>query len=1351
MSKSRRPSAVDPSAASSSGSASGKKSKSSSSSAAASTADFLKQDDTLQAVLLADSFTQTLRPITLQQPKVLLPLLNTTLLDYALEFLVGGGVQELFVFCSAHADKVREHVGRSRLLKRSACAWRVVVGKGVHSEGDALRHLDQLDLIKGDFVLMSGDIVTNLSLPAVLQQHRARAQRDKSLLMSVVMKQVQRSASAAAGGVRSLDDDSVIGLVPSTGQLLLYHNKWSESSVELHSELFTRHPCVQYRYDLYDTHILICTPAVLMLCLTGDHQVLTRSGWQSIKHTTVGTEVASFNVGNSSMEWKKVRATQRFPSNKETRLYRMTGSSMDIVATGDHRMLVYRMSGHRLSTVQPIAYQTVDQLRELTYSVGRASTITKFAHTAVRAIPRAGHNLQPAVKLLIPGLEAVCGWWWANDKQHAFLRFIGFWLGDGHLQVQETSHAVVVGQRKEVSTTWLIDLLNEVFPRWWYRNATTTDDKGTSYNYFIRCPPLYDWLREMAAGPLGYNPRDSLSLASYPHFAFDQLLADAEKRTRYRRRGATPYRTWTEAAMLETLMAGDDNEEDDEEKADEEEKTMDDDNGGDDEDDEKAHDVTQGPGLKPAKVEVLAAGGVRVVWNDGEWEIIDGHWYYIKRWIGPDVADTFSRLSQLQAAALLEGFCRADGKWALITLDANKAPIGHWQCKNSSFPLIHHLQLIGQLAGALVDLCICNEAGTSNFIDGREVKFSVHCWQLDFNWKTIHDLPVPACAVGKPVDVSRGAAGRGHMPEYKDDGYVYDITVEDNGNFLTQRLSMKPTEGGRDGVKAHAVFVGNCQDNFDYQSIRRDFIPGILGQEDILDKTIYAAVLSDDAYAVHVGDLHTYAAVSREIVHRWSYPHVPDLNIVGDSTYRYERGNRYREEGVTVARDATVGEDTVLGRGTTLAEGSSVRRTVVGRDCSIGARSRVSGSFVWSGVSIGAGCVVDRAILCDGVTLGANVRVERGAILSYGVEVADGQVVRAGCKVTRVDREDSDVFEGDSPRSEDGEATKREVSDEAAVGKGGKGRLYVEEEVEEEDEEEDERYRGVGAVINSIAVDMKRFAELYRRKRAAEVDDESDDEWDIDERDMQNGLAEDDEEKSAVDSDSKEQSAASDAAASHLSTNGTTGAAVHATGADEQLPRFYGEAIATLQRGHTEQLPVDAIVLEMASLKLSHDASMAEYVEACLLAMVSFVPLVADASGQPLAEQRRLTFSSPHPSTATLKALLGILRQWSAVLAKFGKHRAEQVTFLDALARLCKRWQGALLGLTGKLMLLMVEQVPLVDEEAVWEWETHYRAEHGEKDPVLLQASEFLTWLKEAEEDEESGEEEGDEADEEDD
>ena len=55
----------------------------------------IKRTDVLQAVLLADSFTVRLRPLTYEKPKVLLPLVNVPMLNYTLEFLARGGVGEV--------------------------------------------------------------------------------------------------------------------------------------------------------------------------------------------------------------------------------------------------------------------------------------------------------------------------------------------------------------------------------------------------------------------------------------------------------------------------------------------------------------------------------------------------------------------------------------------------------------------------------------------------------------------------------------------------------------------------------------------------------------------------------------------------------------------------------------------------------------------------------------------------------------------------------------------------------------------------------------------------------------------------------------------------------------------------------------------------------------------------------------------------------------------------------------------------------------------------------------------------------------------------------------------------------
>ena len=598
---------------------------------------------------------------------------------------------------------------------------------------------------------------------------------------------------------------------------------------------------------------------VVVKCLTGDHQVLTRSGWRSIQHIAVNEEVASYNTATCAMEWKKVLATQSFLANTEAKLFRMEGRGMDIIATKDHRMLLARISADGLSQRKPFAYETVDELLQLTYR-----GVPHLESSPARAVLRSGINRQPAYQLAIPGMEAVCNWWWQKDQQMAFLRFLGFWLRDGHLQ--DTHRTVGVSQRKGESTAWLVDLLNEVFPRCWCRIADKADASVPTSIYHIRCPPLYDWLRVMAAGPEGYNPRDPSALRSYPHFTFDQQLKVAEAQSRYRRPGASPHNTWTEAEMLEAMQS--------------EERCCWCKSTGGVEGDETfccagvradglpcrsgGHlscsgltGVPEGDWLCPycddvseevverevavTAVEVPKVVGIEVAvetavdddaedddvaaleddaaaqaagkicfWNEGKCVIINDHWFHLKRWLGPNVAGTFSHLSKQQAGALLEGFHRTDSQLGTFQVDETTgAPIGRWRCSHSSFPLIQHLQLIGQLAGAKVSLELANEAGSIRVTEGRKALCAVHHWQLTCDFSTMAHVPVPACMLAKPVDVSTNIDARGYY-EYKDDGRVYDITVEDNGNFLTQRLSRKRLRDGRLGVKALSAFVGNC-------------------------------------------------------------------------------------------------------------------------------------------------------------------------------------------------------------------------------------------------------------------------------------------------------------------------------------------------------------------------------------------------------------------------------------------------------------------------------------------------------------------------------------------------------------
>ena len=589
-------------------------------------------------------------------------------------------------------------------------------------------------------------------------------------------------------------------------------------------------------------------------CLTGDHAVLTRSGWRSIMDIHCNELVASINVTTWAMEWKKVRAKQRFAVKADAKhhhLFRMQDEGMDLIATRDHRMLTARTANSRLQKHNPLDYETVGELLGLT-------------DCSSRRVLRSAINRQPAWKLLIPGLESVCDWWWQKDQQLGFLRFLGFWLSDGLL---DAAHGLVcVAPRKLEPTAWLLGLLDEVFPRWW-RQTTAADDDVSTFRYVIRCTPLYDWLSPMAAGPVGYNPHDRRALRSYPHFIHDADLEPHESQIHYGAAGATRHSTWTEAAMLMAFTAAPVRRQciDEEgrcvlfcggeaccpvercwlcKKADREEgnemlqsdvvscqtggyvecvgltappegerrcpkcgcaeEAM--------EDEETESDVDSEAMSVKVGVNVGVEGRVMVhvapVEMARNTRSFNGQCFYLGRWMGADVASTFANLSQPQATALLEGFCRADGCSADVQLEKKTGPSARrWQCSSSSFPLIDHLQLLGQLAGARVDL--------ARIAEGSEGSSSVDRWQLTFDFSPSCCAPVPVCGLARPVDVSSDVDARGYY-EYEDDGHVYDLTVEDNSNFLTQRLSMQRRRGvdGRQAasevVRAQPVFVGNC-------------------------------------------------------------------------------------------------------------------------------------------------------------------------------------------------------------------------------------------------------------------------------------------------------------------------------------------------------------------------------------------------------------------------------------------------------------------------------------------------------------------------------------------------------------
>ena len=77
--------------------------------------------------------------------------------------------------------------------------------------------------IHGDFVLITGDTVSNMSLTQALQEHKGRRKKDNNVVMTMVIKRSKPSLITHQSRLGT--DELFMAIDPYTKQLLYYGDK----------------------------------------------------------------------------------------------------------------------------------------------------------------------------------------------------------------------------------------------------------------------------------------------------------------------------------------------------------------------------------------------------------------------------------------------------------------------------------------------------------------------------------------------------------------------------------------------------------------------------------------------------------------------------------------------------------------------------------------------------------------------------------------------------------------------------------------------------------------------------------------------------------------------------------------------------------------------------------------------------------------------------------------------------------------------------------------------------------------------------------------------------------------------
>ena len=130
------------------------------------------------------------------------PVAGVPALERSLLWLTVSGVREVVVLCGAAstASAAEAVVGGVEWAARADLAVEVHHAAGCRSEGDALRALDQRDVIKSDFVLLVGAGACAAPLAPALAAHHHRAQQDRSSVLTVLVQGGFRCGGARGAG-----------------------------------------------------------------------------------------------------------------------------------------------------------------------------------------------------------------------------------------------------------------------------------------------------------------------------------------------------------------------------------------------------------------------------------------------------------------------------------------------------------------------------------------------------------------------------------------------------------------------------------------------------------------------------------------------------------------------------------------------------------------------------------------------------------------------------------------------------------------------------------------------------------------------------------------------------------------------------------------------------------------------------------------------------------------------------------------------------------------------------------------------------------------------------------------------
>ncbi|RLG90295.1 NDP-sugar synthase [Candidatus Bathyarchaeota archaeon] len=134
----------------------------------------------MKALILAGGFGTRLRPLSCTRPKFLFPVANKPLIDWTLENLSKSGVEEVVLAVNYKAEELAAYCGESRFGMKILYSKDEELSLGqtrrrykALGTGGPVKLAEKL-LGDDDFLVLNGDILTNLNYAELMHEHKSK-------------------------------------------------------------------------------------------------------------------------------------------------------------------------------------------------------------------------------------------------------------------------------------------------------------------------------------------------------------------------------------------------------------------------------------------------------------------------------------------------------------------------------------------------------------------------------------------------------------------------------------------------------------------------------------------------------------------------------------------------------------------------------------------------------------------------------------------------------------------------------------------------------------------------------------------------------------------------------------------------------------------------------------------------------------------------------------------------------------------------------------------------------------------------------------------------------------------------